>query len=144
MKITSSNFWKRENQIFGYVIFQWNHLKPIKYIWILALTENCNLWLPTRLFCFITLTFSLNYILYMFILILCYFIVDIEDSIPAWITAQERIFHKVFHKGFFSKYYQISSLLRIWSHLLKKSLMEDFIFCALNRKGMTTIKWCLN
>ena len=29
---------------------------------------------------------------------------------------------------FFSKYDQIRSFLRIWSHLLKKSLMENFIF----------------
>ena len=33
-------------------------------------------------------------------------------------------------KDFFSKCDQIRSLLRIWSHLLKKSLMENFIFCA--------------
>ena len=33
-------------------------------------------------------------------------------------------------KDFFSKYDQIRSYLRIWSHLLKKSLMENFIFCA--------------
>ena len=33
-------------------------------------------------------------------------------------------------KNFFSKYDQIRSYLRIWSHLLKKSLMENFIFCA--------------
>ena len=31
-------------------------------------------------------------------------------------------------KGFFSKCDQIHSSLRIWSHLLKKSLMENFIF----------------
>ena len=31
-----------------------------------------------------------------------------------------------------SKYDQISSLLRIWSHLLKKSLMENFIFLQCN------------
>ena len=31
-------------------------------------------------------------------------------------------------KDFFSKCDQISSFLRIWSHLLKKSLMENFIF----------------
>ena len=31
---------------------------------------------------------------------------------------------------FFSKCDQIRSFLRIWSHLLKKSLMEKFIFCA--------------
>ena len=33
-------------------------------------------------------------------------------------------------KDFFSKFDQIPSFLRIWSHLLKKSLMENFIFCA--------------
>ena len=33
-------------------------------------------------------------------------------------------------KEFFSKYDQIFIFLRIWSHLLKKSLMENFIFCA--------------
>ena len=33
-------------------------------------------------------------------------------------------------KNFFSKYDQIRSFLRIWSHLLKKSLMENFVFCA--------------
>ena len=35
-------------------------------------------------------------------------------------------------KGFFSKCDQIRSFLRIWSHLLKKFLMENFIFCAVN------------
>ena len=33
-------------------------------------------------------------------------------------------------KDFFSKRDQIRSFLRIWWHLLKKSLMENFIFCA--------------
>ena len=33
-------------------------------------------------------------------------------------------------KDFFSKYDQIRRKLRIWSHLLKKSLMKNFIFCA--------------
>ena len=37
---------------------------------------------------------------------------------------------KFFIKDFFSKCDQIRSFLRIWSHLLKKSLMENFIFCA--------------
>ena len=31
-------------------------------------------------------------------------------------------------KDFFSKYEQIPGFLHIWSHLLKKSLMENFIF----------------
>ena len=33
-------------------------------------------------------------------------------------------------KNFFGKCDQIRSFLRIWSHLLKKSLIENFIFCA--------------
>ena len=33
-------------------------------------------------------------------------------------------------QDFFSKCDQIRSFLRIWSHLLKKSLMQNFIFCA--------------
>ena len=37
-------------------------------------------------------------------------------------------------KDFFSKCDQIRSFLRIWSHLLKKSLMENFIFCAVKNK----------
>ena len=35
-------------------------------------------------------------------------------------------------KDFFSICGQIRSFLRIWSHLLKKSLMENFIFCAMS------------
>ena len=37
---------------------------------------------------------------------------------------------KLFTKDFFSKCDQIRSVLRIWSHLLKKSLIENFISCA--------------
>ena len=33
-------------------------------------------------------------------------------------------------KNFFRKCDQIRSFLRIWSHLLKKFQMENFIFCA--------------
>ena len=33
-------------------------------------------------------------------------------------------------KGFFSKCDQIRRKLRIWSNLLRKFLMENFIFCA--------------
>ena len=35
-------------------------------------------------------------------------------------------------KDFFRKCDQIRSFLLIWSHLLKKSLMENFIFCAVS------------
>ena len=34
-------------------------------------------------------------------------------------------------KDFFSKCDQFCKLLRIWSHLLKKPMMENFIFCAM-------------
>ena len=37
-------------------------------------------------------------------------------------------------KDLFSKYEQIHRKLWIWSHLLKKSLIENFIFCA--------VLWC--
>ena len=40
---------------------------------------------------------------------------------------------KFFVKDVFSKYDQIRSFLRIWSHLLKKNpLMENFIFCVVD------------
>ena len=42
-------------------------------------------------------------------------------------TAQKMKFSM---KDLFSKCDQIRRKLRIWSHLLKKSLMEKFIFCA--------------
>ena len=35
-------------------------------------------------------------------------------------------------KDFLSKCDQIRRKLRIWSHLQKKSLMENFIFCAVS------------
>ena len=44
-------------------------------------------------------------------------------------TAQKRKFSI---KNFFSKCDQIRRKLVIWSHLLKKYLMENFIFCAVN------------
>ena len=46
-----------------------------------------------------------------------------------WITAQKL---KLSIKNFFNKYNQIHSFLRIWSPLLKKSLMENFSFWAVN------------
>ena len=44
-------------------------------------------------------------------------------------TAQKMKFST---KYFFSKCDQIRNFLQIWSHLLKKSLMENFIFCTVN------------
>ena len=40
--------------------------------------------------------------------------------------------NEVFHSGFLSKRDQIRSLLRIWPHLLKKFLMGNSIFCAVD------------
>ena len=42
-------------------------------------------------------------------------------------------------KDFFSKCEQIRRKLRIWSHLLKKSLMANFIFCAVPVKHFAKI-----
>ena len=47
------------------------------------------------------------------------------------ITAQKM---KFFIKDFFSKCDQIRRKLRIWLHLLKKSLMANFIFCVVYTK----------
>ena len=45
------------------------------------------------------------------------------------VTAQKM---KLSIKDFFSKCDQIPRKLRIWSHLLKKSLTENFIFCVVS------------
>ena len=45
-------------------------------------------------------------------------------------TVQKYAKMKSFTKDFVSKFDQIRSFLRIWSDLLNKSLMENFIFCA--------------
>ena len=48
---------------------------------------------------------------------------------------------KFSNKDFFSKWDQIRRKLRIWSHLLKKSLMKNFMFCAVNKtiKDLITV-----
>ena len=43
-------------------------------------------------------------------------------------------------KDFFSKRDQIRRKLRIWLHLMKKSLVENFIFCLVKRKIRYLIK----
>ena len=48
-------------------------------------------------------------------------------ALPLNCTAQKMEFSI---KDFFSKWDQICRKLRIWSHLLKKTLMENFILCA--------------
>ena len=55
----------------------------------------------------------------------------IEYCLGVAFTAQKMKFSI---KDFFSKYDQIRKKLRIWSHLLKKCLMENLIFCAVSYK----------
>ena len=43
-------------------------------------------------------------------------------------------------KDFFSKCDQIHSFLRIWLHLLKKSLMENFFFCSVTETRQNLLK----
>ena len=49
-------------------------------------------------------------------------------TIDSYHTGQKM---KFFIKDFFSKCDQLRRKLRAWSHLLKKSLMTEFIFCAM-------------
>ena len=48
---------------------------------------------------------------------------------------------KISIKDFFSKCHQILRKLRIWSHLLKKSLIENFIFCAVLETKDIILSW---
>ena len=52
-------------------------------------------------------------------------------------TAQKM---KLSIKDFFSKCDQILRELRIWSHLLKKPLMENFTFCAVQCIDLVKLK----
>ena len=68
---------------------------------------------------------------------LCITLLDIPDCANVRIFLIAKFCHfltaqkmKFSIKDFFRKYDQIRSFLRIWSHLLKKSLMENFVFCA--------------
>ena len=48
-------------------------------------------------------------------------------------------------KGFFSRCDQIRRKLRNWSHLLKKSLLENIIFCAVYfRSVANATNWDVN
>ena len=55
----------------------------------------------------------------------------IENKTPdiTGVTAQKMNFSI---KDFFSKCDKICRIMRIWSYLLKKSLIENFIFCAVS------------
>ena len=62
----------------------------------------------------------------MLIVLLLNFVAD-KKLIFGYNTAQKM---KYSIKDFFSKCDQIRRKLRIWSYLPKKSLMQNFIFCA--------------
>ena len=51
-----------------------------------------------------------------------------EEYDPVTASTAQKM--KLSIKDSFSKCDQIRRILRIWSHLLRKSLMENFIFCA--------------
>ena len=59
-------------------------------------------------------------------------VVSSKHLVRVGFTAQKMKFSI---KDLFSKCDQIRIQIRIWSHLLKKSLMEKFIFCAVVFKG---------
>ena len=52
----------------------------------------------------------------------------ILETIVASMTLHKKMEFSI--KDFLSKCDQIRRKLKIWSHLLKKSLIENFIFCA--------------
>ena len=61
-----------------------------------------------------------------------------QEHISYGLTGHIALKMKVSIKDFFSNCDQICSLLRIWSHFLKKSLMENFIFCAVTLRLRTS------
>ena len=63
-----------------------------------------------------------------------------SEYCQASMTAQKMKFSV---KDFISKCDQIRCFQRIWSHLLKKSLMENFSFCAVHDRVFCEISWQL-
>ena len=64
-----------------------------------------------------------------------FFLLSIYLSIYLYVPDSLHKKMKFSIKDFFSKCYQILSILWIRSHLLKKSLMENFIFCAVTPRN---------
>ena len=63
---------------------------------------------------------------------------DLDNRpLPMVVSLYEKM--KFSNKDFFRKCYQIRGKLRIWTHLLKKSLMENFIFCAVSVFDSVTV-----
>ena len=81
-----------------------------------------NLFIFSALFAFKTMLVCINFekMLLIFDKILIIF--------SHWLDTAQKMKFSI--KDFFSKCNQIRRKLRTWSHFLKKSLMENFIFCA--------------
>ena len=90
-------------------------------------------------------TFSSLMLLTLYIVRLTMVIIILSRNIFDWISLVVRVClsHHCTKKtnfsntDFFSKCDQIRSLLRIWSHFLKKSLMESFIFLCSSWSQLT-------
>ena len=80
-----------------------------------------------------------NYYYYYYLLLLLfslYFMLAFNSFSDLFASISRNVLHcikmKSFTKDFFSKCDQIRRKPQIWSHLLKKFLMGNFIFCAVN------------
>ena len=60
-------------------------------------------------------------------------LLEMHDLYFVWSTYDTAQKMKFSIKDFFSKCDQIRRKLRIWSHLLKKFVMENFIFCVVKK-----------
>ena len=60
--------------------------------------------------------------------VLCFVVIYSKWNIPVQTYIAQNMKFSI--KDFLSKCDQIRSNLRIWSHLLKKSLMENFMYCT--------------
>ena len=56
------------------------------------------------------------------------------NNLPPVSDGDKSLVKKNFIENLFRKYDQVSSFLRIWSHLQKKSVLENFLFCALTER----------
>ena len=70
---------------------------------------------------------KLYFYIVLYVYILLRKILNLEDDAQCTFTAQKMKFSI---KDFFSKCDQVYRELRIWSHLLKKPMTENFIFCV--------------
>ena len=78
------------------------------------------------------------------------FLFDIFNKLARWFNHQQSYLKKIVVdtaqkmrfaiKDFFSKCDKIRRKLRIWSHLLNKSLMEILIFCALWKRSQRSLR----